>query len=86
MQNYKNAQWIAQKTPDGKKVLNPKDNIRVEIDGIPCQVGVDESNRHYGYNECRRQPTTPSKIPPKRETKARIRNMEHTQDPKYQSY
>ena len=47
MQNYKNAQWIAEKTPDGKKVLNPKDNIRVEIDGIPCQVGVDESNRHY---------------------------------------
>ena len=47
MQNYKNAQWIAQKTPDGKKVLNPKDNIRVEIDGIPCQVGVDEGNRHY---------------------------------------
>jgi hypothetical protein len=47
MPNYKNAQWIAEKTPDGKKVLNPKDNIHVEIDGIPCQVGVDESNRHY---------------------------------------
>jgi hypothetical protein len=47
MQNYKKAQWVAVKSSDGKKILDPKDNIKVEIDGIPCQVGVDESNRHY---------------------------------------
>ena len=47
MQNYKNAQWIAEKTPDGKTVLNPKDNIKVLIDGDICQVPTDINNRHY---------------------------------------
>jgi|TARA_A100000172_G_C2976811_1_gene87954 hypothetical protein len=44
---YKNAQWVAEKTPDGKTVLNPKDNIRVEIDGVPSNVPVDLGNFHY---------------------------------------
>lgn len=47
MPSYKNAKWVADKTPDGKIVINEKDNISVEIDGIPCQVPTDEANTHY---------------------------------------
>ena len=44
---FKNAKWIADKTPDGKTVLNSKDHIHVEIDGVVCDVPVDPANRHY---------------------------------------
>tara|TARA_Y100000114_G_scaffold33907_1_gene29278 strand:- start:137 stop:334 length:198 start_codon:yes stop_codon:yes gene_type:complete len=47
MQIYKNAQWVAVKSSDGKEILDPKDNIKVEIDGVICQVPTDSSNRHY---------------------------------------
>tara|TARA_B100000683_G_C12410522_1_gene523572 strand:+ start:475 stop:675 length:201 start_codon:yes stop_codon:yes gene_type:complete len=47
MPSYKNAKWVADKSPDGKIVINEKDNISVEIDGIPCQVPTDKSNIHY---------------------------------------
>ena len=47
MQNYKNAQWVAVKSSDGKEILDPKDNIKVEIDGVIRQVPKDLSNRHY---------------------------------------
>ena len=47
MQNYKNAQWVAVKSSDGKEILDPKDNIKVEIDGVIRQVPTDVNNRHY---------------------------------------
>tara|TARA_B100000424_G_C22580482_1_gene326415 strand:+ start:99 stop:296 length:198 start_codon:yes stop_codon:yes gene_type:complete len=47
MQKYKNAQWVAVKSHDGKTILDPKDNIKVEIDGVIRQVPTDLSNRHY---------------------------------------
>tara|TARA_Y200000002_G_scaffold381005_1_gene393839 strand:- start:511 stop:708 length:198 start_codon:yes stop_codon:yes gene_type:complete len=47
MPSYKNAKWVADKTPDGKIVINEKDNISVEIDGLPCHVPTDETNTHY---------------------------------------
>jgi len=47
MQKYKNAQWVAVKSHDGKTILDPKDNIKVEIDGVISQVPTDLSNRHY---------------------------------------
>ena len=47
MQNFKNAQWVAAKSPDGKTIIDPKDNIKVEIDGVVSQVPTDINNRHY---------------------------------------
>ena len=47
MQNYNNAKWIADKSPDGKTIYNPKDNIRVEINGICSHVPVDLANKDY---------------------------------------
>ncbi len=47
MQTFKNAQWVAVKSPDGKTIIDPKDNIKVEIDGVVSQVPKDINNRHY---------------------------------------
>jgi hypothetical protein len=51
MQNYKysyqNAKWMADKSPDGTIVFKDKENISVEIDGVPCTVPTDNGNIHY---------------------------------------
>jgi len=52
-QNYSNAKWIADKSPDGKTIFNPKDNIRVEINGVYSHVPVDLANKDYA--EIKRQ-------------------------------
>jgi hypothetical protein len=38
---------MADKSPDGTIVFKDKENISVEIDGVPCTVPTDNGNVHY---------------------------------------